>query len=138
MKSLVLRAVMRIAVVSMCLFVPISIHAEQSGDLKVASALICKNVVNREPLDAGTRFAYSVGRLYCFSHIAGIRNPTEVVHVWRYGEAQRARVKLEVNPPNWRTYSSKIIQAHEKGTWNVEILDANGNRLDMVRFEITD
>jgi len=71
------------------------------------------------------------------SNIAGIQNPTKIVHAWYYGETQRARVTLGVNPPKWRTYSSKIIQAHEIGAWRVEILDASGNLMETVRFEIT-
>lgn len=137
MKSYFLRSGICIAIVSLCLLVPFSSHAQQAGELEIASASICKEVANREAVNAGTSFAFSVGRLYCLSNIAGIQTPTEIVHTWYYGETQRARVTLGVNPPNWRTYSSKIIQAHEIGAWRVEILDASGNRLETVRFEIT-
>ncbi len=137
MKRSLLLSVVCIALTSLYLLIPFSSHAQQSGALKVASASICENVVNREAVGSGTNFAVSVGRLYCFSNIGDIQNPTEIVHTWYYGETQRASVSLGVNPPSWRTYSSKIIQAHEIGTWRVEILDASGNLLETVRFEIT-
>ncbi len=126
-----------IAIVSFCLLVPYSIHAQQTGNLNVATAVICKNVADRQPVEPGTSFSASVGRLYCYSKIADIQNSTEIVHVWYFGDTERARKPLGVNPSSWRTYSSKIIQAHEIGKWHVKILDASGNSLEDVEFEIT-
>ena len=126
-----------LAIISLCLLVPYSTHAQQTGDLNVASAVICKNVADRQPVEPGSSFAASVGRLYCYSKITGIQNSTEIVHVWYFGDTERARITLGINPPSWRTYSSKIIQAHETGKWHVQILDASGNSLENVEFEIT-
>jgi len=126
-----------VAILSLCLIIPFSSHAQQAGTLSVESASIGTGVANREAVDAGTSFSVSVGKLYCFSKIADIQEPTEIVHVWYYGETERTRLSLSVNPPAWRTYSSKIIQAHEVGSWRVEILDASGNLLDTAKFELT-
>jgi hypothetical protein len=126
-----------IAIVSLCLLVPYSIQAQQTGNLTVASAVICKNIADRQPVEPGTSFSASVGRLYCYSKINDIQDSTEVVHVWYFGDTERARVTLGVKQPSWRTYSSKIIQAHETGRWHVKILDASGNSLQDVAFEIT-
>jgi hypothetical protein len=93
-------------------------------------------VVDREPANVGTSFSVSVGKLYCFTKIVGAAEETEVTHVWYFGDQERARVTLPVRAATWRTYSSKMIQAHEIGTWQVEILDANGNSLQTVDFEI--
>ena len=119
-----------VAIIALCFMVP-----AQAGALSVEAASVCTSIADREPLDAGTRFSVSVGKLYCFSKIADIQASTEVVHVWYYGQTERARVSLGVNPPAWRTYSSKNIQAHEVGSWRVEILDASGNLLETVNFE---
>jgi len=137
MKRFLSLSVLYIAIVSMCLLVSNSIYAQQSGNLNVASAVICKNIVDREPVKSGTSFPTSVGRLYLYSKIADIQNPTQIVHAWYIGDVERARVTLNVNPPAWRTNSSKIIQAHEIGKWHVKILDAAGNLLEDVEFEIT-
>ncbi len=126
-----------IVLASICLVVPYSIHAQQTGNLNVASAEICKNVADRQPVEPGTSFSASVGKLYCYSKIADIQNPTGIVHVWYFGDTERARIPLKVNPPSWRTFSSKIIQDHEIGKWQVKILDASGNSLEDVEFEIT-
>ena len=137
MKRFLALSVLYIGIVSMCLLVPSSIYAQQSGNLNVAGAVICKDIVDREPVEPGTSFPASVGRLYLYSKIADIQNPTQIVHAWYIGDAERARVSLNVNPPAWRTYSSKIIQVHEIGKWHVKILDAAGNLLEDVEFEIT-
>lgn len=115
-------------------FVPLAISAV---NMEVVNSAICEKIVNREVVNEGRSFSASVGKLYCFSKIANIENYTEVVHAWYYGNTERARVTLNVNPPAWRTYSSKIIQAHEIGSWRVEILDASGNLLETVHFEVT-
>jgi hypothetical protein len=103
----------------------------------VAAAAICKNVVNREAVDIGTRFPNSAPRLYCFTKIVGADQPTEIVHVWSYGDVERARISLKVKSSNWRTYSSKAIQAHEIGAWRVDVLDTASNLLKTINFEIT-
>lgn len=121
---------------ALCLLVPYSIQAQQTGNLSVAAAVICKNVDRRQPVEPGTSFAASVGKLYCYSKITDISNPTKIEHVWYFGDNERARISLNVNPPSWRTYSSKIIQAHEIGKWHVKILDESGNLLEDVAFEI--
>ena len=123
-----------IILVAFGVFVPLAISAVS---MEVANSAICEKIVNREIVNEGRSFSASVGKLYCFSKIANVDSYTEVVHAWYYGNNERARVTLNVNPPAWRTYSSKIIQAHEIGSWRVEILDATGNLLNTVHFEVT-
>ena len=137
MKSIISLSAVCIAALFMCLFMPFSTHAQESGGLKVASAVICKRVVDRQATDTGRSYPVSVGKLCCFNKIEDIQNATEIVHAWYYGNLERARISVGVNPPAWRTYSSKIIQPHEVGAWRVEILDASANLLETVRFEIT-
>ncbi len=137
MKRFLLLSVLCIAIVSMCLLVTDSIHAQPSGRLNAANSVLCKKIVDRQPVEPGTSFPASVGRLYLYSKITDIQNPTQIVHAWYFGDVERTRVALNVNPPAWRTYSSKIIQSHEIGKWHVKILDAAGNSLEDVEFEIT-
>jgi hypothetical protein len=92
--------------------------------------------VNYEIIEEGTSFPASVGKLYCFTRIVGAKDPAEITHVWYYGDTERARIVLAVDSPNWRTYSSKIIDAHEVGAWQVVVLDSSDNVLDSFRFDI--
>lgn len=134
MKKIIHLSAIAIALMAFAVLLPVTVGAVT---LEVATSAICENVVNREVVNEGSTFSASVGKLYCFSKIANVDSLTEVVHAWYYGNTERARVTLNVNPPAWRTYSSKIIQAHETGSWRVEILDASGNLLKTVHFEVT-
>jgi hypothetical protein len=137
MKRIALWFGVSLAVVCVSLLAPLSIQAQQGADVKVTTAVVCRNVVDRQPVDPGSQFPVSVGRLFCYTKVENVKNAENIVHAWYYGDTQRAMVSLNINPPSWRTYSSKIIQAHEIGAWHVDILDTAGNVLETVRFEIT-
>jgi hypothetical protein len=122
--------------VSLCLMIPAA-WAQEANKVQIVAAAICKDVVEREAVDIGTQFPNSVSRLYCFTKVVSAETPTEIVHVWRYGDVERARVTLAVRAATWRTYSSKAIQPHEIGPWRVDVLDTSGNLLETINFEIT-
>ena len=111
--------------------------AQQAGPLEVAMGAICRDVINRQPVDVGTSFEASVGKLYCLTKIIGASGPTEITHVWYFGNTERARVSLDVNSASWRTCSSKIIQAREIGAWHVDVLGPADELLQTFDFTIT-
>ena len=122
--------------ISLCLLIPAA-GAQEATTVQIVAAAICKDVVDREAVDVGTQFPNSVSRLYCFTKAVSTEIPTEIVHVWSYGDVERARVSLAVRAATWRTYSSKAIQSHEIGPWRVDVLDTSGNLLETINFEIT-
>ena len=109
----------------------------QAAELSVETSAVCEDVVDRAPVNEGTSFSVSVGRLFYFTKVVGAETATEVTHVWWYGTSERARISLPIGGSSWRTYSSKAIQAHEVGTWRVEVIDADGNNLETVEFTVT-
>ena len=113
-----------------------TVQAAGPASMRVEFASICRRVVDRNVVDAGTRFPASVGRLCCFTKIVGAQSPSEITHVWYFRDAERARVTLAVNGARWRTFSSKIIQSHEIGAWRVDVLGPDGALLTSVHFEI--
>lgn len=123
--------------IAICLLLTAVAVAQQGHALEIATATICRNVVDREPVDAGTSFEPPVGKLCCFTHVTGAKDATEIYHVWYFAERERAVVKLQVNSASWRTYSSKIIQPREIGKWRVDVLGPEGDVLKAVHFEIT-
>ena len=121
----------------MCLTIVSFCSAAYAADmLSVEEAVVCEGVEDRAPVSAGTSFPISVSRLYLFTRITGAQTPTEVTHVWYYGDTERARVNLTIKASNWRTYSSKKLQEHEIGAWRVEVLGPTGEILKTVRFEV--
>ena len=119
------------------LYQVVTIKAQEAGSLEVAEAVICRDVVDREPIDVGDSFEVSVGKLYCFTKIIGAQEAIEIAHVWYYGDVERARVNLSVEASSWRTWSSKIIQAHEIGDWHVDVIGPDDEVLETVEFETT-
>ena len=115
---------------------PMAAMAAGPSSLQVTEAYICLDVVDLQCQGKDTTFSSSLGKLYCFTRVIGAQEPTQIFHVWYYGQHERARVPLQVNSSNWRTYSSKIIQAHEAGQWRVEILGPNNELLNVVRFQL--
>ena len=136
MKKMVSFSGVMVWLVSLCLLIPAA-GAQEANKVQVVAAAICKDVVEREAVDVGTQFSNSVSRLYCFTKAVSTEIPTEVVHVWSYGDVERARISLSVKAVTWRTYSSKAIQSHEIGPWRVDVLDTSGNLLETINFEIT-
>jgi len=136
MKTMVSFSGVMAALFILCLLVPAA-TAQEAKTVQVVAAAICKDVVDREAVDVGTQFSSSVSRLFCFTKVLSSDIPTEIVHVWSYGDVERARVSLAVNAASWRTYSSKTIQSHEIGPWRVDFLDKSGNLLETINFEIT-
>lgn len=126
------------AMVSMvaALFLAVTAATGATASLQVESAVICEQVVDREPVDVGSSFSATIGKLYFYNKIVGAEGNTHVTHVWYYGDTERARLTLSVRASNWRTYSSKRIQAQETGAWRAEVLDADGNTLATARFEV--
>ena len=110
---------------------------EPSSPLTVELGVICRGVAYRRPLAIGDSFPASVGELYCFTNIVGARSPTQITHVWYFGDTEMARVNLKVKASTWRTYSSKAIKAHEVGQWRVAVLGPGGKALKTLEFKIT-
>ncbi|HXI03248.1 MAG TPA: DUF2914 domain-containing protein [Candidatus Saccharimonadales bacterium] len=111
---------------------------QPAAKLAVAQAVIARDVTAREPVDPGTSFARDVGELICFSKITGASGETSIVHVWKHGDTEMARVELPVKSASWRTWSRKKILPEWTGAWTVEIQDTNGNVLDTQSFSIED
>lgn len=88
----------------------------------VKNAVMCERVENRTPRGIRGIYPSSIGKLYCFTELTDIPAEGTVYHIWYHGKREVARVELSVSPPQWRTYSSKIILPAWKGGWRVEVI----------------
>lgn len=113
-----------------------SVNQAHAQGLTVEQTVICKNVVDRVPIDAGNSFATSADKIFCFTKIVGANHPTEITHVWYFDDTERDRITLPVGGSPWRTYSSKRLRPNDVGPWHVDVLDAGGNMLDRVVFNV--
>ena len=118
------------------LYQAVTIKAQEAGSLEVAEAVICRDVVDQEPIDVGDSFEASVAKLYCFTKIIGAQEAIEIAHVWYYGDVERTRINLSVEASSWRTWSSKKIIPEWKGPWRVEVTSEDGTSLKTIDFTI--
>lgn len=95
-------------------------------------------VENRELVGADSTFATDVGTVFCYTHITGAQDTTEIAHVWYYQDEEKARVSLNVRSSDWRTWSSKQILPSWSGEWNVRVEDPQGNVLGSSSFIINE
>ena len=109
--------------------------AQQQPALVLEEIQICTAVEDRQPTDVGTVFPVDLDKLYCFTKISGAEEPTNVYHVWYFGNVEIARVKLPVKAKSWRTWSSKKLPML-LGNGHVEIVSESGDILGKAEFEI--
>jgi len=108
---------------------------EKTIDLEV-EARLGTGVKEREIIGEAYSFPSSIRKVYCWTLVAGAEEPTEITHVWYYGEKKMAEVKLSIKSPRYRTWSSKTILPEWIGDWKVEVVDAMGNLLKCISFEV--
>ena len=113
------------------------VTASSSG-LRVLRTYVCKGIEQSEPTEAGKSFIPEDGvlRLCCFSEIAGATGPDTVLHIWRWGDREMARVVLEVKSARWRTWSTKRILDEWRGEWHVDVTDSDGVVLTRQEFSV--
>lgn len=108
---------------------------EEAIGLKV-EARLGTGLEEREIIGEAYNFPSSIGRVYCWTLILGSEEPTEITHVWYYGEKKMAEVKLAIKSQRYRTWSCKTILPEWVGNWRVEVVDAVGNLLKSISFEV--
>ena len=101
----------------------------------VERAVVCTDVVEREPVGAAESFPGDVSRLFCFTEIRGLEGTT-ITHAWIHDGKTRARVELPVRSNRWRTWSTKKISPAWTGHWQVKVLDADGIVLSTQDFVV--
>ncbi len=104
--------------------------------IEVVDAVITTAIIDRQPVDKVEAFPIRNGKLYCFTRITGVDEPTVVYHVWFLDKQLMSRVELPVNSSDWRTWSAKTFLAEWPGEWRVEIQDIDGNLLKEVNFQL--
>ena len=88
----------------------------------IQKAVICEGVENRTPWGIRQLFPSNIDTLYCFTHLTNIPSEGNIHHIWYHGNVEIASVELSISPPQWRTWSTKIIPPELKGIWRVEVV----------------
>ena len=104
----------------------------------LSEAVVCEGIKERTPINPAVAFPVSTGRIYCYTDFSGITQTSVIYHVWFRQDERRARVKLQIRPPRWSTFSYISVRNSDKGPWQVEITDNDGQVLKTLRFSIID
>ncbi len=95
---------------------------------EVARAIVTSGISEREPVDEVSQIAADSAQAYFFTELRGMQGQ-RVVHRWVHNDTVMAEVGFDVNGPRWRVWSSKSLMPEWAGTWQVSVVDGNGEVL---------
>ena len=116
---------------------PAATGAEHKG-LNLIQALVCEEVSDGIPQEPAIVFSISRGKVSFYTFFDPVPKKTFVTHHWYYRDEPSARIRLQLRPPRWATFSTIQLRETDKGPWRVEVTDAAGVALKELRFSITD
>jgi hypothetical protein len=115
----------------------ISISVE-TRNLRLKQAVMCEDIKDLAPYNAGVVFPSNLGRILCFTEFDPVLEKTVIYHKYYFMDKLSAKKKLTLNPPRWAAFSYIEPRETDKGPWRVEIVDTEDNILHILRFSITD
>ncbi|MCA9518774.1 MAG: DUF2914 domain-containing protein, partial [Myxococcales bacterium] len=111
--------------------------AKSDGLVRVVEAALASDVVDREPVGAGTSFSLDEEKIWAWVKLENTGEPTSVTMVWRKGDEVAFRYELKVGQSkSWRTWSRKTVRKGDAGDWSVDVLDADGALLKTLDFTL--
>jgi hypothetical protein len=101
-------------------------------------AVLCTNVVDREPVGEAADFPADVDKVYLWTKVTGLPEGESsfIHHVWLTGGEEMADVQLVVKGDPWRTYSYKTIPPEWAGDWEVKVVGPDGNVIKSIPFTV--
>ena len=112
--------------------------APVSKKLTLVEATMCEGIKDYIPQNLAIVFSMTIGKVSCFTSFDPVPEKTSIYHNWFYRDKLSTRIKLSLQPPCWSTFSSIKLREADKGPWRIEVIDQEGNILDILRFSIVD
>lgn len=88
----------------------------------VPRAVLCRDVVDHEPVGVLDSVVTGVDTVTFFTEIVGLEGTT-VTHRWKHDGTVMAEVPIHVGGARWRAYSRKALLPAWAGGWVVEVVD---------------
>ena len=108
------------------------------GTLTLVQAVMCEDILDQLPQNSTTVFSIERRKAICFTEFDPVPQKTVIYHHWFHRDRSSAKIKLSLKPPRWSTYSTIQFREEDIGPWKVEITDAEGRILQVLRFSITE
>ncbi len=115
-----------------------SIPTSDSKNLTLFHAVMCEEVKKHVPRNPAIVFSITIGKVFCYTSFDTVPKKTFIYHNWFHRDKISTKIKLNLKPPRWTTYSRIQLREADKGPWHMEITDSKGNILRVLRFSITD
>jgi len=112
--------------------------AVAADKLTLTTAVMCEDVLERQPIYEGVVFSIGTGRVVCYTLFDPVPEKTFITHNWYNRDNLSTKIKLPLQPPRWTTYSAIQLRESDKGPWRVEITDSDGQILQILRFSVTE
>ncbi len=106
--------------------------------LILGQAVICEEIFANACRNRTLVFSVAKEKVVCYTAFESVPKKTFIYHNWFYKDIPSSRIRLVLRPPSWSTYSSIQIRKTDIGPWRVEITDATGQVLRVLRFSITE
>ena len=106
--------------------------------LTLGQAVICEEIFANAPRNRTVIFSVAKEKVICYTTFDSVPEKTFIYHNWFHKDIPSSRLRLVLRPPSWSTYSSIQIRKTDIGPWRVEITDAKGQILRVLRFSITE
>ncbi|OGS22299.1 MAG: hypothetical protein A2252_04880 [Elusimicrobia bacterium RIFOXYA2_FULL_39_19] len=113
-----------------------SISQLKAGEVENEKLVFCPGVENNEPVNHGESFASDTGKIYLWMNVTSGNVPAQVKHLWYYEGKKMSEVDLDIKYANTRTWNYKTIMPEWKGSWEVDVVDAEGKLIKKVDFKI--
>ena len=121
-----------------CLLFPLTAGSQSGNQIALVNAVMCEDIKGNVPQDLTTVFSIERRTAVCFTAFDPVPEEAVIYHHWFHRDTPSARIKLNLKPPRWSTYSSIQLRAEDIGPWRVEITDAQGNIFHILRFSVTE
>ncbi len=109
-------------------------------NLRVNSLLMCESIIDsiRKPVNVGTNFPVSVGKIFCYSGIRNLSGERTVLYEWYFDGKYINTIPVNINRSvHWRSWTFKSISDAHIGSWYVVIRDQETQAsLDTTYFSI--
>ncbi|MCG6881765.1 MAG: DUF2914 domain-containing protein [Deltaproteobacteria bacterium] len=111
---------------------------EKPARLTLVKAIMCEGIEDLEPFDETIIFSAGLGKVICFTAFDPVPEKTVIYHHWFNRDQPDKEVKLTLKPPKWSSFSQTSVRNVDVGPWRVEIVDADGKILKILRFSVTE
>ena len=103
----------------------------------VIDLAVATGVTDRQPDGVSDSFPASVGKLYCWSAVKNTGEPTQLTHVWRFGDRVVSELPIQVGKSTrWRSWTVQRINDKLTGQWSCDVVNEGGTSLGKSTFTV--